>query len=124
MKRVEPIAGGPKDIRIRKGCWIAARATAEDRLLSDEELARYDDPGPGSRRQKPCRLLFGHTSPVYVTVGGTGASVESSVHEAFQMLDGFERFALATAAAQYRDELRDALQIARSKLRVLALGYD
>jgi len=108
------------DLDVQKGCWIAARATAEDRLLSDEEMARYDNTGEGSRRVQPCRLLFGHTSPVYVTIGGAGASVETSVREGLQMLDGFERFAMATAAEQYRDELRDALRLARVRLKALS----
>jgi hypothetical protein len=111
------------NLDLHKGCWIAARATAEDRLLSDEEMMRYDNAGEGSRRQKPCRLLFGHTSPVYVTVGGADASVKTSVREAFQMLDGFERFATANAAEKYRDELREALRLARLKLETLSRGW-
>jgi hypothetical protein len=105
------------NLDVRKGCWIAARATAEDRLLSDEEMAQYDNAGARSLPEKPCRLLFGHTSPVYVTVGGAGASVARSVREAFQMLDGFERFALKTAAEQYQGEILEALQVARVKLK-------
>lgn len=104
------------NLDVEKGCWIAARATAEDGLLSDEEMARYDSPGTGSRLAKPCRLLFGHTSPVYVTVNGIGAAVPNSIDEASRMLDGFERFALSTAAAAYREEILGALQTARARL--------
>lgn len=105
---------------VRQGCWIAARATAEDRLLSDEEMAQYDSAGTGSRLAKPCRLLFGHTSPVYVTVNGIDAAVPDSIREASRMLDGFERFALSMAAPAYRDEILEALEVARAKLRFAA----
>jgi hypothetical protein len=108
------------NLDVQKGCWIAARATAEDRLLSDEALARYDNPGPKGRPEKPCRLLFGHTSPVYVTVGGIGAAVPDSISEASRMLDGFERFALSAAAPPYRREILEALQMARAKLNLAA----
>lgn len=104
------------NLDVQQGCWIAARATAEDRLLSDEEMARYDSAGTGSRLAKPCRLLFGHTSPVYATVNGIGAAVPASIREASRMLDGFERFVLSTAAPAYRDEILEALQVARAKL--------
>jgi hypothetical protein len=97
------------------GSWIAARATAEDRLLSDEELARYVK--SEGKPEKPCRLLFGHTSPVYVKVGGKGAAIPESLAEASRMLDAFERFALKTAAEPYRGEILDALRAARQKLR-------
>jgi hypothetical protein len=104
-------------VKIQQGSWVAARATAEDRLLSDEEMARYDNAGSGSRLAKPCRLQFGHTSPLYVTVGGTGAAVSTSLSEASRMLDAFERFALKTAAEQYRSEILEALRTAREKLK-------
>lgn len=98
------------------GAWIAARATAEDRFLSDEELSAYASTPGTLRGEQPCRLRFGHTSPVYVTVGGSGARVERSVAEARRMLDAFERFAEKTADPRYLPELRDALQRARRRL--------
>ena len=99
---------------IERGSWIAARATAEDRLLSDEGLARYVK--LEGKPQKPSRLLFGHTSPIYVTVGGVGAALPDSLQEASRMLDGFERFALRTAAEEYRGEVLEALRLARGSL--------
>ena len=99
---------------VLQGSWIAARATAEDRLLPDEELARYIK--AAGRAEAPSRLLFGHTSPVYVTVGGKSAAVPESLRQASQMLDGFERFALKTAAEQYQTEILEALRAARAKL--------
>jgi hypothetical protein len=79
---------------VQQGSWVAARATAEDRLLSDDELARYVK--TDGKPQKPSRLLFGHTSPVYVTVGGAGAA----------------------GTEQYRSEILEALRSARAKLSV------
>jgi hypothetical protein len=108
------------NLNVQKGCWIAARATAEDRLLPDEEMAQYDNAGARSRPEKPCRLLFGHSSPVYVTVGGMGAAVPDSIREASRMLDGFERFALNAASPQYRGGILEALRIARAKLNLTA----
>jgi hypothetical protein len=61
-------------------------------------------------------LLFGHTSPIYVTVGGTGAAVPESLRQASRMLDAFGRFALMTAAEQYQSEILEALRAARKKL--------
>ena len=49
-------------VNVQQGSWVAARATAEDRLLSNEELARYTK--SDGKPQLPSRLLFGHTSPV------------------------------------------------------------
>ena len=66
---------------------------------------------------KPCRLQFGHTSPVYVTVGGADAAIPTSLSEASRMLDAFERFALKTAAEQYRSEILEAQRMAREKLK-------
>ena len=58
---------------LRAGSWIAARATAEDRLLSDAEMERFRQAGKNLGGEAPCRLRFAHTSPIYVTVGGAGA---------------------------------------------------
>ncbi len=105
-------------VNVEKGSWVAARATAEDRLLSDEGMSRYAK--LVGKPQKPCRLLFGHTSPVYVTVGGAGVAVPASLGEASRMLDGFERFASRTVAEQYRSEILEALGIARQRLGALS----
>ena len=103
-------------LEVDVGTWLAVRATAEDRLLSDERLARYrrkiDD-------QLPCRLRFAHTSPVYATVGGQGAWVQESVDEARRWLDGFERLARSKADQQHLAEILEALDAARLKLTEL-----
>ena len=106
--------GNPEALEIREGAWIAARATAEDRLLSDEELNRYLN--TKGRTEAPCRLRFAHTSPIYVTVGGKGARVEESVREARAMLEAFERFARATSSERHRAEILEAVQEARRRL--------
>ena len=72
------------------GTWLAARCSAEDRLLSDEELSLYRR---GVDNQLPCRLRFGHTSPIYVVVGGQGARIATYVDEARRILNGFEQWA-------------------------------
>jgi hypothetical protein len=92
--------------------WVAARATAEDRFLTDAELAQYhSESGRGGER--PTRLRFGHTSPVYI---GGPVRVKRSVQEARRMLDAFERFATAASSEQYRAEILAGLPTARAKL--------
>jgi hypothetical protein len=106
---------GPKEyeaklslsLPIEEGMWIAARCTEEDRLLSDEQLSRYSR--GGSLPEEPCRLRYAHTSPIYVTVGGKGPYLTSSVKEAQKMLESFERFARKTAAGGYLDEMLKVL---------------
>jgi len=101
-------------IELRESAWIAARATAEDGFLTDTELARYrSESGRGGER--PTRLRFGHTSPIYAAVAGSAVRVPQSVAEAHRMLDGFEKFARA-AAEQWRPEILSALAAARDKL--------
>ena len=92
---------------ILEGTWIAARCTEEDQLLSDGQLSHYSR--GGSLPEEPCGLRFAHTSPIYVTVGGKGAYVTSSVKEAQKMLESFERFARKTAAGEYLDEILKVL---------------
>ena len=100
-------------LEVDAGTWLAVRATAEDRLLSDERLARYrrkiDD-------QLPCRLRFAHTSPIYAMVGGQGAWVQESVDEARRWLDGFERLARSKADQKHLSEILEALDAARVRL--------
>ncbi|MHC4640148.1 MAG: CehA/McbA family metallohydrolase [Planctomycetota bacterium] len=88
---------------IKEGSWIVARCIEEDQFLSDEQLSRYSR--GGSLPEKPCRLRFAHTSPIYVTVGGNGPYVASSVQEARKMLKSFERFARKTAADEHLSEI-------------------
>ncbi|MFB3828873.1 MAG: CehA/McbA family metallohydrolase [Bryobacteraceae bacterium] len=100
---------------VREGSWIAARATAEDTLLSDAEMARYATENKMGG-EAPTRLRFGHTSPVYVTAGGAGARVSAAVEEARRMLDAFERFAARATSAAWRGEILAALPEARARL--------
>ena len=100
------------------GAWIAARCVATDHLLSDEELAAFAKGTPGDRfRIRPSRIRFAHTSPIYVRVSGRSAAVAASVHEGLRMLDRFEDFTRAGAAAQYRDRTLNATAKARRRLR-------
>ena len=86
--------------------WVAARATAEDQFLTDTELAQYhSESGRGGER--PTRIRFGHTSPVYI---GGPVRIERSIQEARRMLDAFEKY------ARSEPEIRVALPIARAKL--------
>jgi len=86
---------------------VAARCTEEDQLLSDQQLSRYD--GGDTFAEEPCRLRYAHTSPIYVTVGGKGPCVPSSVKEGRAMLESFEHFSRKTATAEYLDELRKVM---------------
>ena len=92
---------------VEEGTWIGARCIEQDQLLSDEQLGRYSR--GGSLPEKPCRLRYAHTSPIYITVGGKGPCVPSSVKEAREMLKAFERFARKTATGDYLDEILEAL---------------
>jgi hypothetical protein len=99
---------------ITEGAWIVARATALDNLLPDADMARYSK--QERRSEAPSRLRFGHTSPIYITVGDKGARVEKSVQEARQMLDAFERFARKEAGDAHREEILAAVAEARRRL--------
>jgi hypothetical protein len=109
---------GEAELDVRHGCWIAARSTARDDLLSDEELAAY---GPGDPkhpyRQEPSRLRFAHTSPIYVTVGGKPAAVKRSIQEGFRMLDHFEQFARQNAKPPHLPRVLEASAAARGNLQ-------
>ncbi len=106
------------DIDIQEGSWIAARCTARDDLLTDEELSVYSvgaDSHP--RRIRPSRLRIAHTSPIYVTVGGKKTAVKKSIEEGLQMLDQFEYYASQETDPQYLDSFHDALLQARKILQ-------
>ena len=92
---------------VEEGAWIAARCTEEDRFFSDDQLNRYNK--PGSLPENPCRLRFAHTSPIYITVAGKAAAVSSSIEDARQMLEAFERFARKTASSEYLPEILEAI---------------
>jgi hypothetical protein len=113
-KRVEAAA----QIRIEAGSWIAARCTAHDDLLTDDELTAYA--GQGTKAKfgvAPSRLRFAHTSPIYVTVGGRGPTVRRSVEEGLRMLGRFEAFAADNADMAYRESIRSAVDEARARLK-------
>lgn len=89
-------------LEISKSSWICARCTDTDRLLTDKELAAYN--GPEKKfAQKPCRLRFAHTSPIYIKVGGKNAVMGKSVREGLKIIDAFAKFAAANAGSQYRE---------------------
>ena len=112
---------GTRELRIVEGSWIAARCTARDALLTDDELAAYKDTSDNKAfRVAPSRLRFAHTSPIYVAVGRESAAVTKSIVEGFQMLERFEVFAQETADAPYERDTKDAIQVARTRLMELA----
>jgi hypothetical protein len=92
---------------IKEGTWVAARCTDEDRLLSDEELGQYRE--GGGLPAQPTRLRFAHTSPIYITVGGTMPRVTASVEEAGRMLEAFKRFAKKRASGEHFAEILDVV---------------
>ena len=109
------------EVKITEGSWIAARCTARDTLLSDDELDAYKDPG-GNRpfRVAPSRLRFAHTSPIYVTVDDQHVAVRKSIAEGFQMLERFETFSRKNADARYQATMTAAIQAARTRLSSLS----
>jgi len=98
---------------ITESSWLCARCTARDDLLTDTELARYDNPP----RQRPARLRFAHTSPVYVTLDSQPATVPQSIQEGLQMLDQLQTFANEHAAPDLRNEFGQAIDNARDILQ-------
>jgi hypothetical protein len=104
-----------KTMTIDHGAWIAARCRVRDDFLNDRELQAYrntDVPW----HQKPCRLRFAHTSPVYVTVNGEYAAVADSIREGLMMLDAFADYANRHAGDGHRDTIIKATADARRKL--------
>lgn len=106
-------------LQIAAGSWIAARCTARDDLLDDEELAEYRDTTTAGKNRgtEPSRLRFAHTSPIYVLVGGQSAAVRPSIDEGLQMLDRLEAFTRSTAEARYQVPMLDTIQTAREQLK-------
>ena len=99
-------------LNMSRSCWLVARCTARDDLLTDEELRRYRNP-PG---QLPSRLRFAHTSPIYVSVNGRPAINRESVREGLQMLDKLEAYARENAASEYLQAFLTRLDEGRSLL--------
>jgi len=105
-------------IVVRKGSWLAARCTARDDLLSDQEISVYRLGSDDHRfRQRPSRLRFAHTSPIYLCVGGQGTAVAESIRQGLLMLDHFERFMREHADDQYIEPIAQAIDRARAKLQ-------
>ncbi len=100
------------EVAVDRGAWIAARCTARDDLLTDQELSVYANEG----NQQPSRLKYAHTSPIYVTVGGKGALVRESVEEGFLMLDRFADYTRKTADEEYVKPTLEAVAEARKVL--------
>jgi hypothetical protein len=98
---------------LTKGSWIVARCIGYDQTLSDEEMAAYRE----GDRAWPSRIVFAHTSPVYVSVDGQLARDPKSLAEARQTIDAFERFADKKVADEYRDDLFEAIAEARRRLQ-------
>ena len=91
--------------------------TARDDLLTDAELAVYTRGDDDDRyRQRPSRLRYAHTSPIYVTVDGQDTAVRKSIEEGLQMLARFEVLARRKAAPQYLPSVLQTLQKAKQKL--------
>jgi hypothetical protein len=109
---------GQFKLPIEQGSWIAARCTCRDDLLEDGALSQYTMGGPDEAfRQRPSRLRYAHTSPIYVTVNGQSAAVQDSIEEGFRMLDRFEVFARKTASPRRFPAMLVAIERARAKLR-------
>jgi len=100
-------------VAVPEGGWLCARCTARDDLLSDKELGAYAN----GKSQQPSRLRFAHTSPIYVTVDGKAAAVQSSVNEGLQMLEALRAFSRKHATAESLPPIMDAISEAESKLR-------
>ena len=114
-----------RQIRIESGSWIAARCTAQDDLLTDDELSAYAGRGTADRfGVAPSRLRFAHTSPIYVTVGGRDPAVRRSIEEGLRMLDRFQAFASDNADPAYRASILSAVGEARTNLRRRLVDVD
>jgi hypothetical protein len=102
----------------RNGSWLAARCAARDDLLNDDEISAYRQGADDHRfRQRPSRLRFAHTSPIYFTVDGQAPAVAGSIREGLLMLEHFERYHRGQADQQYIHRVAKAIERARTKLR-------
>ncbi len=100
-------------ISVQRSGWIAARSTARDDLLSDQELQQYDN----APRQRPSRLRFAHTSPIYLLVDGKPAGVRKSIEEGSLMLDQLEIYARQNAAANWQEDFSQEIMRGRAILK-------
>ena len=105
------------ELDIEQGSWVAARCTARDKLLSNQELAVYSQGSDEDRyRMRPSRLRFAHTSPIYISVGGKLAAIPRSLNEGMLMLQQFEDFARTNATPEHRPSILASVTQARRKL--------
>jgi len=102
-------------VPLKQSSWICARATDLDGLLTDSELAFYDQP-PTGLYALANRLRFAHTSPVYIKLSGKDLAVERSLREGLRMIEAFEKFAGEEASETYRGDILEAAEQARQKL--------
>ena len=102
-------------VPITESAWICARATDLDYLLTDHELAFYDQP-PEGLYALANRLRFAHTSPIYVKLAGQRVAVERSLKEGLAIIEAFERFAREKASETYRGNILKAANRARNEL--------
>lgn len=102
-------------LEFSQSSWVCARCTDTDKLLTDDELAAYDGP-PTKFTQKPCRLRFAHTSPIYIKIDGQDIVVEKSVREGLKMIDAFEKFSRENVGPKYREMISNAINKARAIL--------
>ena len=82
-----------RELRIAEGSWIAARCTARDELLSDDELAAYKDTSDAAARFESLRLACDLLTPARFTsrsMAEVRCRERTSIEEGFQMLKRFE----------------------------------
>lgn len=97
-----------------EGAWACGVAHGNDTLLTDKQLGRYSD--PNVMRVLASRHRFAHSSPIYVTVGGVGARVQSAITEGEKLLARFEEYAQDAADPQFAGAVAEAVKDAHSIL--------
>jgi len=81
--------------------------------FSNQELQQYDR----APSQRPSRLRFAHTSPVYLAVDGKPAGVCQSLEEGLGMLDQLELYAQQHAATNRQEGFAHELMRGRAILK-------
>jgi len=98
---------GSVKVEIESSSWICARCTDRDLLLNDKELTLYEGP-PVKLNQKPSRLRFAHTSPIYLQMNGNHVVVQKSIKEGRGIIRAFKEFAEQNAAKEYQKMILEA----------------
>jgi hypothetical protein len=109
---------GNLEVEIERSSWICARCTDRDLLLNDEELALYEGP-PKRLNQKPSRLRYAHTSPIYIQMNGEPVAIEESIKEGKKIIRAFKEFAKQSAAEEYQKMILEATRQAEIILYTL-----